>query len=202
MGNYGELIMRWGKFGVVKKGMILLGGLGLVWFGWWASDIPIGYYKFRMICQKEGGIKSFGVVDPKLGWEVDSKEEAKEISSQYPSVPFVRFRSESGSFSDIRYVGGNPWWDTSYVIGGVGDDGEVGYRWERKAEKVKEGIRLRKEVSVLKDIASGRAVFVFNRFVFTVTNPGTTWTGMSDVISCPKYYDGVSFVRAFLEHGD
>lgn len=33
-----------------------VGFMSLIWFGWWVSDIPIGYYQFKKICGLEGGL--------------------------------------------------------------------------------------------------------------------------------------------------
>ncbi len=198
MGNYWNLIMRWRKFGVVKKGLVLLGCMGLVWFGWWVSDVPIGYYQFRMLCEQEGGLKGFEKIDPSLGWEVSYLHEAKSVVSSYPSVPFSRYQTEDGEFMDVRYQEGNPWWDSSYLIEPADYEEKIGYRPINKAVRVQDAIRLRKNVTILKRLADDQVMFISTVFIFTWTNPKNTLLGMSGTAVCPSFADETVGVRRYL----
>lgn len=183
MGNYGELIMRWGKFGVVKKGMILLGGLGLVWFGWWGSDIPIGYYDFKERCQKEGGVEIKGEINPYIGWLVKNEAQARYVTSAF-SVLYARFLSNDNRWVDVRYKGGNSWFSESYFIGSADEEERPGYQFEIRNETVPDAIRLRSRTLVLKDISSGNDVLVSRNFIFSWMDSRRTLVGMSSVDTC------------------
>ena len=176
---------------------ILVGTLLL--FGWWVSDIPIGYYQFKQMCKKEGGLRSYTKVEVNVGWLAASEPDAQGIVSSYPTVPFARFRANDGSWKDVSYKGGNPWWSSSYEITSADETKVPRYHLVLKVESVAGAIRLRREVLTLSDESPNQIVFQTTRFIFTWTNPENTLLGMSDTAECPAYKDEVLSIKSFLK---
>ncbi|WP_141243731.1 hypothetical protein [Pseudomonas indica] len=190
--------MRWRKFGVVKKGMILLGGLGLVWFGWWGSDIPIGYYEFRERCNREGGPRLLGIIAKDSGWMVSSEIQAKSVVAAYRFVPFARYISDDDQLKDVLYKGGNPWWSSSYAIEEADLKRSVNYKYFVESENVSGAIRLRRDISLLVDLFTGEELFVSTSFTYTWTNPERTLLGRSDKVRCPGFAEEDSAVDSLF----
>lgn len=166
---------------------ILVGTLLL--FGWWISDIPIGYYQFKQICEKEGGLRSYAKVEPGESWWAEHEPAARDIVSSYPTVPFARFRENDDSWKDVRYKGGNPWWSESYAIIAADETKRPRYRLNNKLESVAGAIRLRKRVYKLSDELSNQVIFQTTQFIFTWITPENTLLGRSDTAVCPAYKD-------------
>lgn len=177
-------------------------GLLSLSFLWWISDIPIGYYQFKQMCEKEGGLRSFSKVEPGEGWWAKYQSDARDIVSQYPTVPFVRYRAEDGSWKDVRYKGGNPRWSESYTITLAETSKQPRYRLNDKSESVINAIRLNKSVYTLSDELSNQAVFQTTQFTFTWTTPKNTLLGRSDTVVCPEYSAVTSSTQLFLKSND
>ena len=175
---------------------VLVGTLLL--FGWWISDIPIGYYQFKQMCKKDGGLRSYAKVEANVGWLAASKPDAQGIVSSYPTVPFARFRANDDSWKDVRYKGGNPWWDSSYEVSPADEAKKPRYRQVKKEENILDAIRLHKYVRTIVDEASNQPVFEYTRFTFTWTNPENTLLGRSDSAYCLTGIDEAKSIRTIL----
>lgn len=180
------------------KSILIPVSLLIIFLGWWLSDLPIGYYEFKKICETEGGLRGYIKVTPNVGWEVSSLPDAKSTVSSYSTVPFVRFPISDSSWKDVRYLGGNPWWSESYEIKIADEIVAPGYRLERNAENVTGAIRLRKEVTTLVDKATHETVFDSARFIYTWTTPENTLFGQSGTVTCPTYKNELVSIGSFL----
>lgn len=166
--------------------------------GWWISDIPIGYYQFKQVCEKEGGLRVYGKVEPNVGWVALSEPEARAIASSYSKVDFVRYRTDDGTWKDVKYKGGNPWWSSSYEIVAKDETKKTRYRLEDKVESVINQVRLTRYVKTLIDESSNKPLITYTRFTFTWTNPNSTLLGRSDSAYCMTSIDEVESIRAIL----
>jgi hypothetical protein len=163
----------------------------------WLADIPIGYYQFKRMCEKEGGLVSYVRVDPAFGWLANNEVDARIIVQSYLGVPFARFRSENGAWLDVRYVGGKGAF-ARYDIRPAGGDNEARYRQRERDELVESAIRLRKSAYIVLDERTGQIVFQSTRFIFTWTNSEKTLLGRSDSVVCPTHEFRAAEINKFL----
>ena len=170
----------------------------LVLFGWWISDIPIGYYQFKQICKKEGGLRSFAKVEPNVGWWARNQVDAQGIVVHYPNVQFARFRTDDGAWKDVKYLGGAGIF-SKYDIASPDESKVPRYRESLEIVQIKNAIRLRKEVLTILDEHNGKAAFLSTRFIFTWTNPDTTLLGQSGTVECPTYQDEYAAIKSFIK---
>lgn len=168
-------------------------------FAWWVSDIPIGYYQFKQMCKEEGGLRSYSVVEPNVGWLAKTESNAEYIVSHYPSVPFARFSSSDGAWHDVIYKGGNPNWGQSYEKKLANEKVGVGYRLDYLFGKVGNAIRLNKADVQLIDVRTDKIVFKVSSFVFYWTVPENTFLGKSGVAVCPDSKEEHSSIISFLK---
>lgn len=165
---------------------------------WWASDIAVGYYKFKQACDSEGGFRGYSEIVKGSGWLAEDESAAQEIVSSFNEVPFARFYSSDSDWKNIRYKGGNPWWSSSYEKVLANNNENVRYRYSVDVTAVPDAIRLRKEVTRLDDEQSGSVVFQFTRFIFTWTTPHRSLLGVSGTVNCPSSKDRVSAINVYL----
>ncbi|WP_443191927.1 hypothetical protein [Pseudomonas indica] len=175
--------------GIKARVFTVLGVMGISWFGWWVSDIPIGYYEFRERCNKEGGARLLGVVTTDSGWMASSEVQAKSVVASYRFVPFARYVSDSGQLKDVRYKGSDPLWSGSYVIEDANLERVVNYKYFITGENVPNAIRLRKDTRLLVDLLTEKELFISISFTYTWTNPERTLLGRSDKVRCPAFVD-------------
>jgi hypothetical protein len=83
------------------KSVLGISLVGALIGGYFASNIK-GYYRFKEICQKEGGLRVYQPLEKGVGWRVriecSSCKEGYRDQSIYPTfdgVAFLRFRDES-----------------------------------------------------------------------------------------------------------
>lgn len=164
----------------------------------WLADIPIGYYQFKQMCEKEGGLRSYANVEPNVGWWASSELDARGVVQAYPSVPFARFRSEDGTWKDVKYEGGYGSF-SKFAIRPADEVIKPRYRITEKVESVETAIRLRKNVYAVLDEFSNQVVFQSTRFIFTWTNDETTLLGRSDSVVCPTHEAESISIKSFLK---
>lgn len=181
-----------------SKVILVIVGACLLFLGWWLSDIPIGYYQFKRICEKEGGLRVYGKVAPNVGWSAAHEIDAKAIVQSYPNVPFARFRSDEGTWKDVRYKGGYGAF-SAYDVSPADETKKPRYRRIEKVERVEGAIRLRKNVVTVLDETSDQVVFQSTRFIFTWTNPESTLLGRSDSVECPSYRQEATAIQNILK---
>lgn len=167
-------------------------------FSWWVSDIPIGYYQFKKMCKEEGGLRSYSVVEPNMGWLAESESNAEYIVSHYPSVPFARFSSGDGALYDVIYKGGNPNFVQSYEKKLADEKVGAGYRLDSLFSKVDNAIRINRSDSQLVDSSTDKIVFKVTSFVFYWTESKNTFLGISGVAICPDPKVEHSLIVSFL----
>lgn len=162
-----------------SKSILLTIAITVLLFGWWISDIPIGYYQFKERCEKEGGLRAYEKAAPNIGWLAANEVDAKGVVQSYPTVPFTRFRSDDGVWKDVKYKGGYGSF-SRYEVSPADETKSPQYRLRLEVATVPDAIRLRKEVLTLSDGMSNQIVFQTTRFIFTWTNPEKTLLGRSD----------------------
>lgn len=182
-----------------SKEKLAIAGVFLLIFGWWISDIPIGYYQFKRMCEEEGGLRSNTQVKSGEGWLVKYESDARDIVSRYSTVPFARYRADDGIWRDVRYKGGNPGWSESYTITPADESLRPRYRLQDKFELVADAIRLHKSIYTLNDELLNKIVFQTTQFTFTWTVPENTLLGRSDTEVCPDYKAVTLSVQSFLK---
>lgn len=183
--------------GVKARVVTVVGVVSVSLFGWWISDVFIGYLKFKELCRVEGGLKAYEKVEAGAGWLTDNEWIARDVVASYSTVPFARFRLDNGVSRDVVYIGGPPWKDGSYKIDSVG--GEVArYKLERKSETVSKKYRIRKNSLILMDLESDVVILNSIRFILTLTDPKNTLFGMSDMVECQSHLDEMAQIRNYL----
>ena len=172
--------------GIKARVSTAVGVLSVSLFGWWVSDIPIGYYGFKEMCKKEGGVEIKGEINPYVGWFVKNEAQARYVTSAF-SAPYARFLSKDSKWVDVRYKGGNSGFSESYFIGPADEKEKPGYQFEIKNEAVPDAIRLRSRILIVKEISSEKDVLSSRNFIFSWMDSRRTIMGMSSVDTC---FDG------------
>lgn len=180
-----------------SKTKLVMAAIFLLLFGWWISDIPIGYYQFKQLCEKEGGLRSYAKVKSNAGWWATSEVNAKGIVVHYPNVSFARFRTNNGVWNDVKYKGGYGSF-SKYEVSPADESKTPRYREMLKVEPVNGAIRLRKEVLTVLDESSKQIAFQTTRFIFIWTNPETTLLGRSDSVDCPTSQNEYLSIQSLL----
>lgn len=186
---------------MTRKVMAVAVVVGISLFGWWVFDIPIGYYQFMRVCQKEGGLRTYAKVAPNVGWWAKNQVGAQGIVVHYPNVQFARFRSDDGTWKDVRYLGGIGAF-SKYDVAPADQSKVPRYRESLEIVHVRNATRLRKEVLTILDEYDGKAAFQSTRFIFTWTNPDTTLLGQSGTVECPTYQDEYAAIKSFIKSAE
>ena len=156
----------------------------LLLFGWWIADIPIGYYQFKQMCEKEGGLRVLEPLEKDVGWEVKYESDA-ELPAQFDHVAFVRAAEyETGKLVDIKYLGGQQSF-AKYDKKPADLTKIVRYSVRDEVYKVYGAIRLYRQDKTIFDLRANRKVARYSQFAFQWTNPERTLLGRSDSAVCP-----------------
>jgi len=141
--------------------LLLLIFLGL--FGWWISDVPIGYYQFKKVCEKDGGLHIFGQIRKNVGWYSEGPSDAMYPFS-FGNVAFVRTRNSQGSLVDIHKISGS--WPQDYREEPMNEQISPTYEIRWKNPQGAEGIRLYKYEYEVVEIKTGEVKFSTTTYVF------------------------------------
>lgn len=160
-------------------------GLILLIFIWWISDIPIGYYQFRRMCEKEGGLKVYEKLDKDVGWSVEYDVQA-ELPASFNHIAFVRAADfNTGKLLDIRYLGGKESF-SRYEKRPADMSKSVKYQINEKVVHVPNSIRLIRYDKNIIDLTKKKIVAQFTEFNFGWSNPDNTLFGQSGSAICPE----------------
>ncbi|QEY15517.1 hypothetical protein D0C16_05740 [Cellvibrio sp. KY-GH-1] len=127
-----------------------------------------GYYRFKLYCEKEGGLKVFDPIKKGVGLLAKNKEEAHS-AALLENIGFVRYKDEDGNFYDIKYLGGNFQVDVSFDKKPADLSVEPNYQWKNINSNVFGELRLSKTgyeiFNFSKNSVSVRySIFYYSRF--------------------------------------
>lgn len=115
-----------------------------------------GYYRFKELCETEGGLKVFRPLLKNVGWQASSYEDARS-AAHFTQIAFARFTdAKDGRSYDLRYLGGHPADDSSYEKLAAKPDTPVVYAWNWVAETLPGEVRTSRSGLKVIDIATGK----------------------------------------------
>ncbi|MBC3910588.1 hypothetical protein [Undibacterium umbellatum] len=168
---------------------------------WFLPNI-YGQYRFSQFCGKDSGFHEYGEIEKNSPWLTTDQADAKSVVSTHAMVPFARYLDRDGQYFDVRYKGGNPWWDSSYEVISADLKIVVPYIFEYKASFIEKELRLRKDVYSLRDRKTNQVIFQHTGFAYTLFESKHTLLGQSDIQTCPAFESQTANINAFLLSGN
>lgn len=126
------------------KPIVFISIIPLLLIGLFFFDNIKGYYRFKIYCENEGGLRVYAPLEKNMGWWAKDKYDA-EVVSQLKYVDFVRYtEKKDGKTYDLHYLGGNPNKNSSYQVELADFSKGVKYKWLSIYERIENESRLDK----------------------------------------------------------
>lgn len=165
------------KFIVIVSIIPLL--IGLYFFG----NIK-GYYRFKHYCAKDGGLQVYESLEKGEGWWAKDEYEAR-VAAVLEHVGFVRyFDKKQSKIYDLRYLGGDPQLDSSFVTDLSDESKNILYKLNYINEAVKNELRLRKYGYEISDFSTGRLLARFYMYSYSKFDRDKTVLDMPSGVTC------------------
>ncbi|WP_028449197.1 hypothetical protein [Chitinibacter tainanensis] len=133
-----------------------------------------GYYRFKAICEKEGGLRVYQKLEPGVGWMADSEYYARS-AALLKNVGFARYTNPTTHISyDIRYLKGNPGNDASFDKRPADLALPVLYAWERVSVQIQGELRLKRFGYEITDLQKQQLVARIYEFSYSQFNQDKT----------------------------
>jgi len=151
------------------------------------SDNIKGYYQFTQYCEKQSGLKVYGLLEANHGWMVDSLGDPQSIA-YLNGVKFARYRDpKTNNDLDMRYISGDPHKTTSFVIEDANLEEETKYNWVNVSYRVNGEERLSKYGNEVIDNKGNKIIGIY-KFSYAKFDRDYTPLDMNPVVRCPDYY--------------
>jgi len=139
----------------MRKGVqaIIWVGVAVGVIGLYFSSNVRGYYRFKEICEKEGGLRVFHPLKKGAGWKA-KKHWGHLMAAHLEHVAFVRY--VDGAEYDIRYRGGLVGLDESYDISLADEKKPVVYELVAINQSLAGETRTSRSGYEVREIATGR----------------------------------------------
>lgn len=168
---------------VVTMALVVAGLIGFYFF-----DNIKGYYRFKAMCNKEGGLRVYTPLKKNVGWIVQGDMISFGIATdpaQLNFVSFVRYKDGSnGRYYDVRYVAGNPGDDHSYDKKESNFGKPVIYSWRVVNEYLPGELRLSRSGYEIKEISSDRIAVRYYEFGYSKFNQNKTLLAAPSIEGC------------------
>lgn len=172
------------------------GGLArfLIWsisiallIGLYFSENIRGYYRFKSLCEKEAGARTFESLQPGVGWMVaGGRPEETEFLVAFEEIAFVRYRSEKdGNLYDVHRVPKLKVGDSSYVIRPADLSKTVVYEYRVTQGRVKDEARLGISRAEVLNLQVSAVVYSYTKFGYSKFDPDRTFLGAPSGEACP-----------------
>jgi hypothetical protein len=136
------------KVAVIAVGVVVAGAT------YFAENIR-GYYRFKELCETEGGLRVLHPLQKGVGWRVSSHGGGLEAAS-FRDVAFVRMPNAQGQLMDFRYRGGRSWDERSYEATPIDEAKPVIYEIKWTDERLPGERRTSRSGWEMREIATGR----------------------------------------------
>ncbi len=174
----------------VKKILLLLmwpTGLILLVALYFASNIR-GYYRFKEICVRDGGVRVYQPLERDVGWTVGrGRMQDTGMPVVFPEVAFARYRNEEDG----------QWYDVYRVPKvKVGDDGfaqqpadlskPVVYEYRSRNQDLKDELRMSATSKEVIDLRNSKVAATYTTFGYSQFEPSNTLLAAPSGSECPE----------------
>lgn len=175
---------------LIKAGVWIAAFVTLVGL-YFASNI-YGYYRFKSICAKEGGLKVYQPLQKSVGWLIEKNSGGGDPLSMY-SASYTRFKKDDGSFYDMtmKMPIKEPYFEKDfdkYFEVNVSDiSKQPAYELRQIYGAVPDGIRLSRHTIEVIEIATGKTLVAYQQFGYESFERKNTLLDAPSSSTCPKY---------------
>ncbi len=147
-----------------------------------------GYYRFKEICARDGGVRVYQPLERNVGWTVGGgRMQDTGMPVVFPEVAFVRYRNEKDG----------QWYDVYRVPKlKVGDDGfaqqtadlskPVVYAYGWHQEDLKDELRMSTAVYEVIDLRTSKIAATYTTFGYSKFEPSNTLLAAPSGEECPE----------------
>jgi hypothetical protein len=169
----------------LTKALIGIAAIAALLGLYFASNIK-GYYRFKEICEKEGGLKISETLILDKGWSSDKNGGLKPLALE--GVAFVRFEDGEGTQSGDWYrVKKQRVTDDRFDKRPINPSNQIKYQYKTTVENMPNELRMQKIEESITDIENGRQVFLYRSFTYEQFERSRTILDAPSAVSCPKY---------------
>jgi hypothetical protein len=143
-----------------------------------------GYYRFKEICDAEGGLRVHQRLKRNVGWLVIGGAPTWPLTLEH--VAFTRGKNRFGKMTDYRYLGGyGPMWRNSEEPANLAIPVAYEVRWIN--EQVPNELRLRKYGHEIRDITTGEILVRWYQFNYGTFDQDRTILAAPSGVVCFDY---------------
>ena len=157
--------------------------IGIV--GIYFSDNIKGYFKFKHLCETEGGLKVYEKLERNVGWEVERKRNAY-VPAYYENVAFVRFQDKSKKI-DIKYKEGPREFRKSFDFIDADLSLKTKYKYIYEDKRLDDRLLVSRTVFKVIDIESASTALEFVSFGYSMFDRNKTILAAPSATRCFKF---------------
>jgi hypothetical protein len=203
--NHGTFLVRAGErldafMSRLTNSALVVPAILLVVLGYFVPNI-YGYYRFKVICDKEGGLRVHHKLRRGEGWAAHASG-AYDVASFDDNVPFVRMPDRFGHLFDYRYRGGLPGDDRSYEATPANTALPVVYEIRSVSEQLSDETRLRRSGFEVREMTTGRLMIRWYQFGYSVFDQNRTLFAAPSLAICHPYngfFEPLSYRSYFVD---
>jgi len=156
------------------------------------SDNIKGYYKFKHLCDTEGGLKVYEKLEASAGWEVDYRRNAY-VPAAFEEVDFVRFRDskDESELFDLKYRDGMRDRRKSYDILNADISMQTKYKYIYKDSRIDPKLLISKTVYKVIDKEKKSTSIEFISFGYSMFNRNKTLLAAPSARRCFRFNLGM-----------
>ncbi len=161
---------------LMKKLLIITGMVFLSIFAFFFGNIK-GYYRFKQYCEVEGGLRVYEPLEKNVGWLAQDEYAAKQAAF-FSGVGFVRYTDKAnGKTYDVKYIGGKPQRDESYIKEDSNEAQVVRYVWKFIDLPISNELRLSRSGYEVFDSNKNQLAVSFYMIGYSILDPIYTILG-------------------------
>ncbi|WP_129213137.1 hypothetical protein [Crenobacter cavernae] len=151
------------------------------------ADNIWGYYCFKAICKKEGGLRVYEKLEREVGWLAKDYGYARS-AAVLKGVGFVRYKdSNDDHLYDIRYRGGHPGDDSSFDRQRADLLRPVVYGWKAVNERILGELRLSRTGYEIINLRTNQLAVRIYQFSYSKFNRKRTILAAPSGEACSSY---------------
>ena len=177
---------------MAKKKLIIFSTLGMafvvipvVMLVIYFSDNIQGYFKFKHLCETEGGLTVYEKLEPHVGWETDQRRIAY-IPAEFEEVDFVRFPDDKDKLKllDLKYKSGSRNYRKSYEIINADISSKTKYKFFYSSKMIDDKLLVSKTILKVIDIERKFTHINFVSFGYSMFDRNKTLLGAPSGTVC------------------
>jgi hypothetical protein len=173
---------------------VLIVSIALVISLYFAENIW-GYYRFKVMCAKESGLKIYQPLEPNSGWWVNggSVYDAIVLVS-FKEVAFIRYRDKKdGNLYDVYSTPRQKISDEGYARKLADMSQQVLYEYKYSNPRLENEIRMSIVLEEFIDLSTSKVMARYQGFTHSKFNPDNTLLGANSGEQCPEDLPLVDF---------